>query len=534
MDENERKEYTGEPEPAAGTPDHSPVEGDWTAEPYPEEPVPRAASQEAPPPPPEPPQPPRESAPFREEPPRRDPPPQAGPAPARGGKPPRKKKEKRGLGAAAVIGLCLVCALIGGFAGSAVQHLAGTSAKDSFSASAEDRSLPAAEEGTSEEVKTEELPAAETASLPAAGEMTPAQIYENYVNSTVGITVDIVSTNIWGQTVTGAAAGSGFVVSEDGYIVTNYHVINDANAVTVAFSDGKTYPATVIGGEAQNDVAVIKIEATGLKPVVLGKSGDLKVGENVVAIGNPLGELTFTETHGIVSALNRVITTSASERINMIQTDCAINSGSSGGPLFNSRGQVVGITTAKPSIYAAGGGATVEGITFAIPVDDVSAMVKDLMEKGYVTGKPYLGIVMSQYGVDQAAQMYGIPAGVPVLGVAEGLAAAQAGIQENDIIVKVNGVDTPTGSELGAELSKTKPGDEIPFTIYRNGQIQELTVTIGEETVEAREATQKVNDALQEKQKKEQEEQQSQQGQQGQQSGGYGSFPYSWPFGFGF
>ena len=195
-------------------------------------------------------------------------------------------------------------------------------------------------------------------------------------------------------------------------------------------------------------------------------------------------------------------------------------------------GEVVGITTAKPSMYASGGGASVEGITFAIPMDDVYTIIKDLVENGYVTGKPYLGIVMSQYGVDQAAQMYGIPAGVPVLGVAEGLAAAQAGIQENDIIVKIGDVETPTGSDLGAELAKTKPGDQVPFTIYRGGETLEVTVTIGEETAEAREATQKVNDAITEKQQKEQ--QQQQQGQQGQQSGGYGGFPYSWPFGFGF
>ncbi len=515
MDENNRNEYTGQPESPAGIPDHSPAEGDWTAEPYPEASAPQAAPREAPaeerraapPPPPEPPR--RETA------------PQGGQGPARNSRPPKKKKEKRGLGAAAVIGLCLVCALIGGIAGTAVQHLVETSAKDSLSAA--DRSLPAAEEGGAEE-----LPAAEPASLTSGGEMTPAQIYEAYVGSTVGITVDIVSTNIWGQTVTGAAAGSGFVVSEDGYIVTNYHVIKQANAVTVAFSDGKTYPATVIGGEEQNDIAIIKIEAEGLKPVVLGKSGDLKVGEEVVAIGNPLGELTFSETHGIVSALNRVITTSASERINMIQTDCAINSGSSGGPLFNNHGEVIGITTAKPSAYASASGASVEGITFAIPVDDVSAMIKDLMEKGYVTGKPYLGIVMSQYGVDQAAQMYGIPAGVPVLGVAEGLAAAQAGIQGNDIIVKLGATETTSGAALSTALNQTKPGDQVTVTIYRGGETRELTVTIGEETADAQAATQKVNDEIAKKQQEELEQQQQQQQADG---GGY----YSWPFGsFGF
>ena len=419
---------------------------------------------------------------------------------------------------AAIVALCLVCALIGGLVSTLFHgHTAETAGADTAASSAltaGTRSLPeSAEAGTAD----------------TSGEMSPVEIYDTYVNSTVGIAVDIVTTNIWGQTVTGAAAGSGFVITEDGYIVTNYHVVSQANAITVAFPDGSSYPATLVGGEADNDVAVIKIEATGLTPVVLGKSADLKVGEEVVAIGNPLGELTFSETHGIVSALNRVITTAQSEQINMIQTDCAINSGSSGGPLFNTHGEVIGITSAKPSAYAAGSsGATVEGITFAIPLDDVHTMIQDLVEKGYVSGKPYLGIVMSQNGVNQAAQAYGIPAGVPVLGVAEGLAADQAGIQADDIIVKLNGTETTTGSELSTALKQTKPGDQVPVTVYRSGETLELTVTIGEETAEAAEATRKVNDEIT---KQQEEEYQKQLEEQQQNGGGY----YGWPFGsFGF
>ena len=445
-------------------------------------------------------------------------------------KPAKARKEKRGLGAGAVVALCLVCALIGGLTGAGAGHMAADRAASALTTG--QRSLPQAgdqaESGESQDQDSQgsSLPAAKT--VDTSAEMDPAQIYETYVGSTVGITVDIVTTNIFGQTVTGAAAGSGFVITEDGYILTNYHVIKQANAINVAFSDGSTYPATLIGGEEENDIAVIKIDATGLTPVVLGKSSDMKVGQEVVAIGNPLGELTFSETHGIVSAVNRVITTSASERINMIQTDCAINSGNSGGPLFNTHGEVIGITTAKPSIYASGSGAAVEGITFAIPMDDVSAMVQDLVEKGYVSGKPYLGIVMSQNGVSLAAQAYGVPAGVPVLGVTPGLSADQAGIQENDIIVKLGDTETDSGAALSTAVNQTKPGDKVTVTVYRSGETLELTVTIGEETAEASAATQKVSDEIT---KKQQEAYQQEQQQQQPNGGGY----YGWPFGsFGF
>lgn len=188
----------------------------------------------------------------------------------------------------------------------------------------------------------------DTASVNTEEELTMAEIYAKYVNSCVGITVDIVSTNIFGQTVTGAAAGSGFVITEDGYILTNYHVIDGASSIKVTFVDGTEYDATYIGGEEANDIAVIKIDATGLTPVVIGSSSDMLVGEEVTTIGNPLGELTFSQTSGIISALNRTVTMSDGRQMNMIQTDCAINSGNSGGLCLTTTGRSLALS--PPSI----------------------------------------------------------------------------------------------------------------------------------------------------------------------------------------
>ena len=177
--------------------------------------------------------------------------------------------------------------------------------------------------------------------------------------------------------VQGAAAGSGFVISSDGYIVTNYHVIKDATSIRVAFVDGQTYDAKLVGGEAENDVAVLKIEATGLHALTLGDSDSLVVGEPVYTIGNPLGELTWSLTDGLVSAKDRSVTTSEGQTMNMLQTNTAINSGNSGGPLFNAYGEVVGITSAKLSSNGDSSEASIEGLGFAIPINDVRSMITD-------------------------------------------------------------------------------------------------------------------------------------------------------------
>lgn len=419
-----------------------------------------------------------------------------------------QQSKKKNFGAGKIVALCLVCALIGALVQPVTGLITGKSSS-TVTLTTGDRAVTQIE----------------TITANTNAEMSPAEIYASYVDSTVGITVDIVTTNIFGQTVKGAAAGSGFVITADGYILTNYHVIQNANAITVAFVDGVTYPATLIGGEEANDIAVIKIDADGLTPVVLGSSGDMRVGESVVAIGNPLGELTFTETQGIISALNRTITMSDGRKMNMIQTDCAINSGNSGGPLFNHHGEVIGIVSAKYSSGNYTTSATVEGLGFAIPMDDVADMVKDLIEMGYVTGKPYLGLIMDIDGVSTAAQAYGVPAGVPVLGVTQGLAAQKAGIQAGDIITKVDGEEITSSNALSAAISEKEPDDQITLTIYRNGETLELTATLGEATAEAEAATQKLSEEIEAQRQEEQQNQQQQQQQQ-QQDG-----QYYWPFG---
>ena len=349
-------------------------------------------------------------------------------------------------------------------------------------------------------------------------EMTTAEIYAAYVGSSVGITVDIVSTNIFGQTVTNAAAGSGFVITEDGYILTNYHVIDGASAITVAFVDGKTYPATFIGGEEANDIAVIKIEAQDLTPVVIGKSGDMLVGEQVTAIGNPLGELTFSETTGIISAMDRTITMSDGRQMNMIQTDCAINSGNSGGPLFNSHGEVIGIVSAKYSSGSSSASASVEGLGFAIPMDDVADMVNELITTGYVS-KPLLGISVDD--VPESVQAYGVPEGAAVIVVTPDLPGEKAGLKAGDIITKIGDTEVTTANELIAAKNEYAVGDTVELTVYRGGETLTIEVTLEESTPE--------KEALQEKAQQEyqQKQQQSQQQQQN-------NYSYNWPFGFGF
>ena len=365
----------------------------------------------------------------------------------------------------------------------------------------------------------------DTASVDTSKELTTAEIYAKYVNSCVGITVDIVSTNIFGQTVTGAAAGSGFVITEDGYILTNYHVIDGANSIKVTFDNGKEYTATYVGGEEKNDIAVIKVDATGLTPVVIGKSSDMLVGEQVTTIGNPLGELTFSESTGIISALDRSITMSDGRQMNMIQTDCAINSGNSGGPLFNSHGEVIGIVSAKYSSGSNSSSASVEGLGFAIPMDDVASMVSDLVKNGYVTGKPIMGISVDD--VDESVTSYGVPQGAIIRVVTPDLCGAKAGLQAGDIVTKIDNTDVTSASDLTSAIGNYKPGDKVTLTIFRSGETKTVEVTLEESTPEK---TEKQNQAQQEYQQEYQQSQQQQQQSQQQQQGSSG-----WPFGsFGY
>ena len=357
--------------------------------------------------------------------------------------------------------------------------------------------------------------------------MTPEQLYAANLASCVGITVSTTSVNIFGQTTTSAASGSGFVLTQDGYIVTNYHVIEDAVndssvSIEVSFADGTQYTATLVGGEQDNDVAVLKIDATGLQPVTLGDSGQLVVGESVYTIGNPLGELTYSLSNGLVSALDRLITTSSTNQttgqketttLNVLQTNCDINPGNSGGPLFDSYGNVVGIVTAKYTQTSSG--VSAEGLGFALPINDVKEIINDLIEHGYVTGKPYLGIQVQD--VSDEAQRYGISAGAAVLYVADGSCAQEAGLQVNDIIIAIDDTAIDSSSALTAALSSNyKAGDTVTLTVIRNQQQVQLSVTLDEQN----EQTEAANQI---------QEQSNQDQQNNSQSGG--SYYNNWPFG---
>lgn len=307
--------------------------------------------------------------------------------------------------------------------------------------------------------------------------LTPSQIYSQNVRSVVAISNQSITTNIYGQVSETASSGSGFIMTEDGYVLTNYHVVEGATKLTVIAYDGTEYEAELIGYESSNDIALLKVDATGLSPVTIGSSDDLIVGDMVVAIGNPLGELTSTMTVGYVSAKDRDVVTEGSGIINMLQTDAAINPGNSGGPLFNSRGEVVGITTAKYS-GTTSSGASIEGIGFAIPIDDVVDMVSDLKEHGYVTGA-YLGVMVRNMDAE-TADLYNLPLGAYVDSVSEGSCAKAAGLHAKDIITGLGDYSVENTTDLLRALRKYHAGDTTTIQVYRSGKELTLTVTLDE------------------------------------------------------
>lgn len=312
-------------------------------------------------------------------------------------------------------------------------------------------------------------------------EMSAADIYEQNVNSTVGITTT-VTTNIWGYQTTGAASGSGFIVSSDGYILTNYHVVEDAQSITVTLYSDDTYDAELVGYDESNDIAVLKVDAQDLVPVTIGDSTALRVGDEVVAIGNPLGELTFSLTGGMISALDRVITVSSGVTLDLIQTDCAINSGNSGGALFNMYGEVIGITNAKYSGNGSSGTASVDNIGFAIPISRVFTIVQSIMTDGVIS-KPYIGVSVTD--VEEEAKAYGVPVGASVRSVTEDSPAAKAGLQVNDVITEVNGKPITGSRDLVNIVTAAQPDDELAMKVYRQGQTIDITVTVDESVTDA-------------------------------------------------
>ncbi len=316
-------------------------------------------------------------------------------------------------------------------------------------------------------------------------------IVEDIMPSVVGISATFSVTANYGYWGTGGtqqfvATGTGIVMTSDGYIVTNAHVIYDdetynageAIEVSVLFSDESKQDAKIIAYDTETDIAVLKVDANGLKPATFGDSSDLRVGELVIAVGNPLGfDLFGSVTSGIVSALNRQITIN-DKNMNLIQTDAAINSGNSGGPLLNSCGQVIGINSAKMS--SSYGSATVEGLGFAIPISDAKVIIDDLINYNHVKGRPQIGITASDV-TEAYASYFNIPMGVYVRTVEEGSAADLAGLQIGDVIIDIEGEAITTSDELNKVKNKYKAGDTITLTISRNGQDIQVELTLQEE-----------------------------------------------------
>ena len=369
-----------------------------------------------------------------------------------------------GMSTNKIIALALSCSLLGGIVGAGAASLFG------------------GPRGTSNIYESARTPTVlEVHSIDSSKLLTQAEVYAANVNSTVGIATTSVSTNYWGYRTTKAASGSGFIFSDDGYILTNHHVINGASEVKVTMYDGTTYDATIVGYDKSNDIAVLKIEAQDLTPVVLGNSDSINVGDTVVAIGNPLGELTFSLTSGVVSALDREVTFSGGISMDLIQTDCAINSGNSGGALFNLYGEVVGITNAKYSGSNAGE-ASIDNIGFAIPINSVRTIIESIIEDGIIA-KPYLGV--SVLTVSDDVKSYGLPAGASIQEIVPDSPAEKAGLQINDIITKVGDTEITTSDELVDIIGEAKPGDILVLTIYRNMQTTTIEITVGEQVTQA-------------------------------------------------
>ena len=297
--------------------------------------------------------------------------------------------------------------------------------------------------------------------------MSPAEVYASTVNSVVSINCSAVSTNIFGQQTESASSGSGFIYTADGYIVTNQHVVANASSINVTLYNGDTYPATLVGSDSDYDVAVLKIDAKDLPAVTLGSSTDVNVGDTVMAIGNPLGELTFSMSQGIVSCVNRAINVEGTP-FNMIQVDASINPGNSGGTLMNLYGEVVGIVSAKYSSYA---NTTVEGLGFAIPINDVQSIIKDIIENGSVGNKAYMAITAGTMTQQMAAQ-YKINAteGVFVYSVEDGGAGDKAGLKLGDVITKLNDTQITSMEDLSAAKKGFKAGDTVTLTVLRDGK----------------------------------------------------------------
>ena len=325
----------------------------------------------------------------------------------------------------------------------------------------------------------------ENLQVSSATTLTPAitsSVIQNSMSSVVGIYLSATTINYTGASEEeDLGSGSGVIITSDGYIVTNNHVVEGGQNIRVCLQDGSEYEATLIGTDSYSDLAVIKIDATGLPAATLGTSSNMTVGDPVFAIGNPLGVLSSSVSQGIISGLDRTINVDG-HNMTLMQTDAAVNPGNSGGGLFNANGELIGIVTAKSY------GLDVEGIGFAIPMDTAKSIIMDLIDLGYVTGRPYLGISMQDVALRFGSGYSSNPffsfggnyvTGVQVVAVEEGSPAQNAGLQVNDVIVGLNDQEITGTSQLSALLYEYKVGDTVTISVLRGNETQQLSVTLG-------------------------------------------------------
>ncbi len=310
------------------------------------------------------------------------------------------------------------------------------------------------------------------------GELVPLSFNEIYKKVAPSVTAIIA------ETIYGKATGSGFVMSADGYVITNNHVVEGSAEITVMLHDGTEYPAQIVGADRISDLAVIKIEANGLSPVEFGNSDTIEHGDPVAAIGNPLGiDLRNTITTGIISGVNRDIFVqdpAGDIKMNVLQTNCAVNPGNSGGPLLNQYGQVIGIISSK---IMSSTEQSVEGLGFAIPSSTAAPLVAQLIENGFVTGRPALGVTVDTSFSPTVAEDYGLPAGIRIREVNELSDAYQKGLRRNDIITHIDGEAVSGITDVNAIKEERNAGDVLRLTVYRAGQTLTMDVALVEEGI---------------------------------------------------
>jgi len=397
---------------------------------------------------------------------------------------PKAKKKKKHFGAG-LIALMLALCLVSGAAGSGLTAMLNSVTTSRYTTESDTANDPIADSVSDEAADTSSAGDTVTITNAAAGSnvintsvetgtvLTVAEIAAVVSPAVVSIDIKIVTYDRYGRTSQSSGSGSGIIISEDGYILTNNHVIEDASTITVTLSTGKAYTARLIGADSQTDLAVLKIDGDNLPYAILGDSDSLQPGDLAVAIGNPLGTLANTVTTGIISATDREITID-DETMNLLQTDAAINPGNSGGALCNQYGEVIGVVNAKTSATG------IEGLGFAIPINDAKPVIVQLIENGYVTGRASFGF-STQEITSSTAMFYRAEAGIYVSSVTSGGAADLAGIKSGDRIISIDGQTIDSVAALKAIKEQHSPGDILEIVVKRNGQTLTLSITLQEE-----------------------------------------------------